>query len=76
VLINGGSDLTLKDAKGDGVLHIAVMARAASVVKLLLERREIDINERGGHGKTPFTMAKENGDEVIAALLTERLLGG
>ncbi len=56
-----GSCLNQCDIDGNYPLHIACLGVNLSVIKYLLERRDIRISERNAHGKLPFELLIESG---------------
>lgn len=67
-LIQGGSDLSLRDSAGSQPLHIAAARRLAESVELLL-KAGADVRALDGDGDTPLHHAAAAGSLAVAELL-------
>jgi ankyrin repeat protein len=54
LLENHGVDPNLQDDKGSSLLHEAVLHRSDLIVKMLVEKEEVDVNARNKRGQTPL----------------------
>jgi len=68
-LIDAGADCDITDEKNNTLLQIAVINQNEDIVKLFLDKN--DINARNSEGKTPLLIAVENGNAEIADALIE-----
>ena len=73
-MIDSGANLKLnkKDHYGQTPFSWAAREGHETVVRLLIERDDVDINSRDDLGRTPLSWAVRNGHEAIVLLLTER----
>ena len=67
-----GRNMELKDDLGWTPLIWAAMNGQEAVVRLLIERDDVDINAKDRDGRTPLIFAVVNGHEAVARLLIER----
>ncbi|XP_067667459.1 serine/threonine-protein phosphatase 6 regulatory ankyrin repeat subunit A-like [Haliotis asinina] len=67
-----GCNLLAVDAKGNNILHVAILGGHARMVKHVLPRRLAKINSRGMNGKTPLMFAAFKGHkDVFDSILDE-----
>ncbi|NWQ90096.1 RN5A ribonuclease, partial [Burhinus bistriatus] len=71
-LLNCGVDGNSKDECGKTALILAVEMQSLDLVKALLEKGEIDIDDADEEGNTALMVAVEKNDYNIAKLLCER----
>ena len=62
----------MRDAHGEGPLSNAVYWGHEAIVRMLLERPEVDINAVDERGHVPLDIAEKKGRAAIIALLLER----
>ena len=68
-----GSDVNAADFLGDTALILAAERGHEEVVKMLLEREDVDPDQAGGeYGQTPFLWAAMNGHSGVVKMLLER----
>jgi len=68
-------DLDLNESPvggGPTALSLAVGSGDDEVVRILLERDDVDVNLADAHGRSPLWHAMESGNEVIAKILVAR----
>jgi ankyrin repeat protein len=65
-LIGSGSNLNLRDYRGDTILHIAAYSGAIDVVRYLVEERHVktDVMNYNKHSPIDVAVEKQNGDIV------------
>jgi len=68
LLLNAGAEVNWQDDQGWTSLHYAVMTKHKRIIRLLIERRA-DINIRENEGDTPLSIALDDPDDQLAALL-------
>ncbi|XP_067667462.1 ankyrin repeat domain-containing protein 50-like [Haliotis asinina] len=67
-----GCNLTAVDAKGNNILHVAILGGHTRMVKHVLAQRHVNINSRGMNGKTPLIFAAFKGHkDVFDSILDE-----
>ena len=71
-LLNGGHLPDLKDSNGCTPLSWAVEYGHEAVVKLLVERDDVEVNSENDDGDTLLSQAAENGNETMVLLLLDR----
>ncbi|XP_071085234.1 ankyrin repeat domain-containing protein 50-like [Haliotis cracherodii] len=70
LLVKEGADLTLLDAAGDNVLHVACLGGYEDIVKRVVDL--VDISRPGQYNRTPLMMAARRGEKEIFELLVEK----
>jgi ankyrin repeat protein len=53
---------------GGSILHVAVLEQHAAIARLLV-RYGADPNKKDDLGRTPISVAKANGDDLMVAVL-------
>ncbi|XP_046562226.1 putative ankyrin repeat protein RF_0381 [Haliotis rubra] len=71
VLVKNGADLTLVDAEGNSILHLACEG-AVDIVKYLLSNNIVNINARGHLNRTPVLIAAVRGNRGTFELLMKQ----
>jgi len=71
-LIMRGVDPKTPDETGNPSLFLAIKARAWSVVKVLVNAKGIDLDERNSHDETPLMLAVIQGEVDVARQLIEK----
>ncbi|XP_067659947.1 ankyrin-3-like [Haliotis asinina] len=71
ILVKNGADLTLEDADGNSILHLACKG-SVDIVKYLLSNNVVDINARGHLNRTPVLIAAERGNIETFELLMKQ----
>ena len=61
-----------RDQDGRTPLAVAAANGHDTMVKLLLERKDIEVDEKDNYGQTPLLFAAANGHETVVKLLLER----
>ena len=61
-----------KDSRGRTALTWAARGGYEAVVRLLIERGDVDINSKDSDGRTALTLAAEKGHDAIVRLLNDR----
>ncbi|XP_048250456.1 ankyrin repeat domain-containing protein 50-like [Haliotis rufescens] len=69
LLVREGADISLVDAVGDTILHVACLGGHVDKVKYVLSHQVADINGRGQYGRTPLMVAPEKGHRQVFDLL-------
>ncbi|XP_067656472.1 ankyrin repeat domain-containing protein 50-like [Haliotis asinina] len=72
LLVEKGGDVSLTDANGDNILHIACCGGNIEMVKYVLSHTKLDISSRGRYGRTPLMTAAYSGHDRVFELLVER----
>ncbi|XP_067656470.1 serine/threonine-protein phosphatase 6 regulatory ankyrin repeat subunit B-like [Haliotis asinina] len=67
-----GGNVSLIDADGDNILHIACCGGHIEMVKYVLSHTKLDISSRGQYGRTPGMTAAYCGHIEVFDLLVER----
>jgi len=65
--------MNTKGRNGSTPLSYAARYGKQTVVRLLLERDDIDMNLQDNDGRTPLSWAVESGYEAVAKLLQSRM---
>ena len=65
-------DVNARDLDGDTSLSLAAARGQEAVVRLLIERDDIEVDLKGFYNRTPLLLAAKNGHEAIVQLLIER----
>jgi ankyrin repeat protein len=65
-------DVTVRDNKGNNLLHLAVLHCGASVVERLSARKDIDLYSVNHQDMTPLALAVENGRHTNVQILLRR----
>ncbi|XP_046341642.2 ankyrin repeat domain-containing protein 29-like [Haliotis rufescens] len=72
LLVSKGADVSLVADVGDHTLHWACMAGNVEMVKFIISQNMVDIDSRGGWGRTPVMKAALFGhSEVVKFLLSQ-----
>lgn len=71
MLLDKGADVNIADIRGSTPLHRAASKGVISIVKLLVERNDIQINIKDVYGATPLHLACEEDREQAAIVLVE-----
>ena len=71
-LLENGANIREKDGLGNDSLILASIAGCASVMRLLLERANVNPDSKDNHSRTPLSWAAGNGHEAVVRLLLER----
>ncbi|XP_046370254.2 ankyrin-2-like [Haliotis rufescens] len=61
LLVNKGADLSLVNSHGEDVLHISLLCEDMEMVKYILTQDVVNINGADKDGRTPVSLAAENG---------------
>ncbi|GBN29124.1 Ankyrin-3 [Araneus ventricosus] len=70
ILLNGGADVSIRDKTNRSVTEIAVNSNRLEIAKILLQRKDIDINMKGNKGFTLLHISAEIGSLEITKHLT------
>ncbi len=71
LLLKHGADLSVTDARGNNILHIACNQGEFDVVKYLLSLNSVDINSRGREKSTPVIVGAQKGHIEVVELLVK-----
>ena len=66
------SDVLITGNSGAAALGLACMQGELDIVKMLLEKKEIDINTQTVNGVTPFTLSLVRSHDEISTILLNR----
>ena len=73
LLLDGGTDVNVKNFSGQTPLHVAVQHSSDSNIPTLLLDRGADVNAKGGLASdTPLHLAAGNANSEVVALLLDR----
>ncbi|XP_071111196.1 serine/threonine-protein phosphatase 6 regulatory ankyrin repeat subunit B-like [Haliotis cracherodii] len=72
LLVKKRGDASLVDMYGDNVLHLASRRGHVKVVEYVLSNNIVDVNSRGGYGRTPLMVAAGAGHTNVFDLLVDR----
>ncbi|XP_067667458.1 ankyrin repeat domain-containing protein 50-like [Haliotis asinina] len=67
-----GCNVSAVDAKGNNILHVAILGGYIMMVKHVLAKRLVDINSRGMHGTTPIMVAAIEGQREVFDLVMSK----
>ncbi|KAI5711229.1 hypothetical protein M8J75_015263 [Diaphorina citri] len=73
ILMYSGVDLQKADNFGSTALHLACLSGNFYCVKILCEKRKIELEPRDKNGKTPLMLAKSHRHDDIVSLLTTQI---
>jgi ankyrin repeat protein len=71
-LLTRGVDPNTPDEKGNPALFLAIQSRSWNVVKVLVEARGIQLDERNPHDETPLMLSVIQGEVDVARLLIDK----
>ncbi len=66
LLMDQGANLSYQNEYGNTALHEAVLNDHHSVVKEIVSKKGINLNQVNNAGETPLIIASKNGKEVLA----------
>ncbi|XP_067668432.1 uncharacterized protein [Haliotis asinina] len=72
LLVSRGADVSLVDVYGNNILHWACMGGDRTTVEFVLSLDGVDVNSRGGVGRTPVMWAAWRGHRDVVELLVSR----
>ncbi|XP_067659835.1 uncharacterized protein [Haliotis asinina] len=72
LLVSRGADVSLVDVDGNNILHYACVKGNKRTVEFALCLDEVDIDSRGGRGRTPVMDAACEGHSHVVKLLVSR----
>uniref|UniRef100_A0A8D8V786 Palmitoyltransferase n=1 Tax=Cacopsylla melanoneura TaxID=428564 RepID=A0A8D8V786_9HEMI len=73
ILMYSGVDLQKADNFGSTALHLACLSGNFYCVKILCEKRKIELEPRDKNGKTPLMLAKSHRHDDIVSLLNTQI---
>ncbi|XP_048254580.1 putative ankyrin repeat protein RF_0381 [Haliotis rufescens] len=72
VLVSEGADVSLRDRRGNNILHYTCAGGQMEMVKYVLSLNKVDINRRGQHGWTSVMVAARLGNREMLDLLMSK----
>ncbi|XP_067668012.1 serine/threonine-protein phosphatase 6 regulatory ankyrin repeat subunit B-like [Haliotis asinina] len=72
LLVSRGADVSLVDVYCDNILHYACVGGDRTTVEFVLSLDAVDVNSRGGVGRTPVMAAALGGHRDVVELLVSR----
>lgn len=73
LLIDAGSNLELRDAKGLAILHNAAMLQNTQLLKAILDSKKVNIEQKAADGHTALQIAKQNKNHAAVKLITKAM---
>ncbi|GBO23214.1 Ankyrin-2 [Araneus ventricosus] len=70
ILLSGGADISIRDNKNQSVAEVAVSSSQLEMIKLLIQKKDIDVNMKGDKGITFLHTSAEKGSLEITEYLT------
>ncbi|XP_046567998.1 serine/threonine-protein phosphatase 6 regulatory ankyrin repeat subunit A-like [Haliotis rubra] len=71
LLVQNGAKLSLRDARGDNILHHVCSGGHVELLKYVLSQKTVDINSRGCDNMTPVMEAGQRGHKEVVGLLVK-----
>ncbi|XP_067655371.1 ankyrin repeat domain-containing protein 50-like [Haliotis asinina] len=71
-LVSKGCDLSIVDANGNNILHVACLGGNVDICKYLLSNNIVGIESRGQHNRTPVMLAANKGHKELFDFLVSR----
>ncbi|XP_048254579.1 serine/threonine-protein phosphatase 6 regulatory ankyrin repeat subunit B-like [Haliotis rufescens] len=72
VLVSEGADVSLRDRRGNNILHYTCAGGQMEMVKYVLSLNKVDINRRGQHGWTSLMVAARLGNREMLDFLMSK----